>query len=180
MQKVSFHSLVLLHLLVYGLALFIIAPGAGWPAIALCAPLIWGSVIDIIRYEIPDEVSALLVLGGSIWIFTIPSLNAYEHILGALIWPVLFYAVRIGHFLFRKAHGLGLGDVKLIAGIGLWCGLLDTITVVLGAALAGILVLLLPRIMPGKRHAPPNQLMVAFGPYLCLSAWCVWLSKVGI
>ncbi|MFZ5963014.1 prepilin peptidase [Thalassococcus sp. BH17M4-6] len=152
----------------------VIAPGAGVWALILLVLLVWASWIDTRRFEIPDLSSALLVVSGLIWLTTRPALGVLPHLVGGLVWPLLFSAVAWGYERTRGKTGLGMGDVKLMAGIGLWCGLVDTILVVLGAALSGLLSLGIHAIVTGGKGIAHSKL--AFGPFLCLFAWCVWLT----
>lgn len=174
MQTFSPSALLLIHLVVYGLAMAAIAPGAGIWALVLLAPLVWASWIDTQRFEIPDLSSALLVISGLVWVTTKPAETAIPHLAAGLVWPLLFWAISCGYKRARGRTGLGMGDVKLMAGIGLWCGLADTILVVLGAALSGVLALCLHAIFKGGKGIAQSKL--AFGPFLCLFAWCVWLT----
>lgn len=174
MQTFSPLLLLLLHLVVYGLAMAILAPGAGIWALALLVPLVWASLVDVQRFEIPDLASALLVVSGVVWLAVRPPDAPKLHVVGGLIWPLLFFAVAWSYTWLRGRTGLGLGDVKLMAGIGLWCGSLGTILVVLGATLAGLFALVLHAAVTGRSNLTQSKL--AFGPFLCLFAWCIWLA----
>lgn len=166
--------LMLLHLAVYGLVLAFVAPASGmWPLV-LMGPLVWASWVDVQKLEIPDASSALLFCSGLLWLTTQTKYVILHHLLGAALWPLLFWAISWIYLKLRGRLGLGFGDVKLMAGIGLWCGLTDTILVVLGAALSGVCVLLLQAMATKTTDISNSKL--AFGPYLCLFAWGVWLA----
>jgi leader peptidase (prepilin peptidase)/N-methyltransferase len=167
-------SLLLLHLLAYGALLSWLAPGAGWPALVLGAVLIWVSMVDFRTYEIPDTASALLAVTALVWLWPQDRTTQIDAALGAVFWPLAFWGIGALYLKARGIHGLGFGDVKLMAGIALWCGLLGTIWVVLGAALSGMAVIVL------RRAPAPTTQAVAFGPFLCLSAWHVWLTGTGL
>lgn len=72
----------------------------------------------------------------------------------------------------RDAEGLGLGDVKLIAALGAWCGAAALPVIILIASSSALAVLLARAVMGGKiaRNA-----RIAFGPYLAAAGWIAWL-----
>ncbi|MEM8694136.1 MAG: hypothetical protein AAGG57_19990 [Pseudomonadota bacterium] len=62
MQTASFLHLILLHILVYGATFWVF--GGSLPALGIGGLLIWASVTDLTRFEIPDVASiGLLALG---------------------------------------------------------------------------------------------------------------------
>ncbi|MEQ6204733.1 A24 family peptidase [Sulfitobacter sp. HNIBRBA2951] len=176
MQSLSLPVLILLHVLGYGAVLIVIGGPVIWSAGVFAVLLIWISVIDADRFEIPDMGAGLLALSGLLFLWGQDMAVVIDHILGGLIWPLLFWAIAYGYLRARGFHGLGFGDVKLMCGIGLWCGFFATTNVVLAASLGGIVILGLRALT--KRSLPRglNQSMVAFGPFLCLSAWTIWLA----
>ena len=73
--------------------------------------------------------------------------------------------------------GMGMGDAKLVAVLGLWLGALSPWAVVaglvLGFFLGGAVALgLLALRLAGRKD------MLAFGPYLCCGAWLSWAVAV--
>ncbi|MGC1498096.1 MAG: A24 family peptidase [Sulfitobacter sp.] len=175
MQSLSLPHLTLLHVLGYSL-IFLIANGSmTWPALVLGLLLIWISVIDADRFEIPDMAALLLALSGFVLLWGQPTIILLDRIIGSVVWPLLFWAIAYGYLRARGFHGLGFGDVKLMCGIGLWCGFIDTINVVIAASLGGIIVLGVQALLKRPALQSLGQSMVAFGPFLCLSAWTIWL-----
>ena len=72
----------------------------------------------------------------------------------------------------RGREGIGLGDAKLLAGIGAWVAWPGLATVVLIAALSGLGLALLQR----SRGKPIHMVdKLPFAPHLCIGAWLVWL-----
>jgi len=183
MKTAKLSALLAIHLLVYtavGLEALRVNPVAALPFGGL---LIWVSVHDIRRFQIPDIAVVLLVATGLVQSLKWPKTTMLDTVAGGVIWPALFWIVARGYREIRSRHGLGFGDVKLMAGIGLWCGFLGGITVVLAAALSGLAVLvilhLLNLLWRDAKH-PLGRSAVAFGPFLCLSAWYVWNKGMGI
>jgi leader peptidase (prepilin peptidase)/N-methyltransferase len=75
--------------------------------------------------------------------------------------------------MLRGREGLGLGDVKLMAGIGAGLGPMALPVVTLVAA---VLALAFAGIMAVQRRArPEGDLAIAFGAYLAGAAGLVWL-----
>lgn len=170
-------ALVALHLAVYaGFALW----GNGFQdvhpifALILAVSLIWISVIDIIRFEIPDLGAGLLAFTGVAFVVVSDAI-VLDHALGATIWPLLFWIVGTGYMRMRGWQGLGFGDVKLMVGIGVWLGFHQTTLVVFAAALSGILTMLVFGLMKRTSFVDIGSRAVAFGPFLCLSAWVTWV-----
>ncbi len=158
-----------LHLAVYSLPLALarLDWAQGLVAAGLAVMLIWISLVDLARYEIPDLASAMLVISGLAVTFATGG-SVVVHLVAGLIWGAAFAGVAFAYRRWRGFDGLGLGDAKLMVGIGTWLGPVAPASVVLGAALSGIGFILTMR--SGNRHSA-----IAFGPYLCFFAWVVWL-----
>ena len=142
-------------------------------AIGFGVVLIWISLVDLERHEIPDAASALLAVTG-LGVTAAHGVPVLIHLLAGLVWGGVFAGVALCYRRVRGFDGLGLGDAKLMVGIGAWLGPVAPASVVLGATLSGIgFILTMQR---GKQ-----QSAIAFGPFLCFFAWMVWLfGPVGI
>lgn len=163
-----------LHAIVYISVLVFLGKDSLLVAISIAVVLVWVSVWDFIFYEIPDSASLLLFLLGAVLLSRLGEGEAIEHVLTAIAWPALFYIVSIGYLRLRGRPGLGLGDVKLMIGVGLVCGPEATLQVVQGASLAGIASILLISMPSGNEM---DKYRIAFGPYLCFFCWVSWLAK---
>ncbi|NSX56999.1 prepilin peptidase [Parasulfitobacter algicola] len=166
--------LILLHITVYTVA-FAMLHGP-WFSIVFAGCLIWASVVDFERFEIPDLASIFLWITGLAVAFG-AGVFAW-HLAATVIWGALFWGVAAFYRQVRGWDGLGFGDVKLIAGIAAWTGFYGTIWVVFMAAIAGIGMLLISGVSKAGKFQGPQQSAVAFGPFLCLSAWAIWLIGV--
>ncbi len=163
-----------LHAVVYaGLAVIF------WPqpmvALVLAVLLVGISVADIQRFEIPDSFSALLVATGVVQL-VLTGANRLDHAVAFFAFPTVLYLVGVVYLRMRGQPGLGLGDVKLAAGLGLWLGVQGSVWTLLAASLSGIATLLA---IHSLRRRSAEDLIgsgVAFGPFLCLSAWAIWLQ----
>ena len=169
--------LVALHIPFYtgfAIARNAIVPMPFFPPLILGSLLIWISVVDIERMEIPNEASILLAFCGAMLTY-LAGYNLAEHLIAGLFWAGLFWVVGVSYAKLRGWDGLGFGDVKLMAGLGIWLGIADTTMVVFAAALTGILVILASKLAHRHSFVDIGTTAVAFGPFLCLSAWVFWL-----
>lgn len=157
----------------FGLAL-VIAPD-GW-AFGLLAPffavLLALTAIDLRTFRLPDAIvfpsssSALLLITAS------TSARGSLSLLSALLGSVAFAGpLLIVYVLVRRVYredGMGLGDVKLAALIGLVVGAFDLASVAVAAGVAillgGVVGLLALAMGAGRRARIP------FGPMLCVGA----------
>lgn len=129
------------------------------------------AILDMRHFILPDELTLPLVPAGlAVTWLTSPDLLP-DAVLGTITGFASFWLVREGYYRLRGREGLGFGDVKLMAGLGAWLGWQSLASVVLIAAMAG-LVVLLPLVM---RHEQVTGLRLPFGAYLALGAWLVWL-----
>lgn len=171
--------LILCHVLTYGFIAFFLQQDTEirWLTACLAAPVfIWISTVDFERYEIPDGATLLLLFIGLVGVFYIPGVAVADRVLGAVLWPAIFWFVAEFYVRLRGQYGLGFGDVKLMAAIGIWVGFTGTIFVILAASLGGILALAVVAVM---KRVPLDDLggsAIAFGPFLCISTWAIWLS----
>lgn len=138
----------------------------GWLLIALAA-------VDLERRRLPDPLTLALVAAGLVatWLRA-PSLLLAHALTAAAAWG-LFYLLGELYFRWRGRDGLGLGDAKMMAGLGAWVGPLGLPTALLIGGL-GALGALLAR--AAATRAPLSAgAAIAFGPYLALGGWLVWL-----
>lgn len=149
------------------------------PGIALMLVAAGGVVIADQRYQIiPDGVQATGAAGALIFLLWATELTGEGKLLRAAVGTgaaLSFFCLAKLYTLVRKREALGLGDIKLLAWLGLAFGA-GTIDVLLTSLIAGM-VFVIPRVFTGRlgRHAH-----FAFGPYLIFGAAAVALwSAVG-
>jgi leader peptidase (prepilin peptidase)/N-methyltransferase len=94
------------------------------------------------------------------------------HALAALGGFTVFAAIGLIYRRLRHREGMGLGDAKLLAAAGAWLGWQALPGLVVIAALAALAVALAQAVR-GARMAATTR--VAFGSYLALAFWLVWL-----
>lgn len=139
--------------------------GFGWLLLALV-------VTDWRAYLLPDGLVASLFLMGIGWVAIVNPDDWMNHATGAVAGGASFSLCRWMYRMIRKQEGLGLGDVKLVAALGLWLTWRGLSSVVLLAALGAFATLLLRL----NRQRPPSaKEYLPFGTYLSIGAWITWL-----
>ena len=137
--------------------------------------------IDLKHYIIPNSLNYVLIILGFIknfipnideFIFTslIPSMAG--GILGyGMIWLIIKLYKK-----FKNVDGMGFGDAKLFAGIGLWFGYQSVFIIIF---LASIIALLFvgPKLLKGKMKMK-NE--IPFGPFIILGnlIYIIFMDKI--
>jgi leader peptidase (prepilin peptidase) / N-methyltransferase len=137
----------------------------GWTLLAL-------AVIDWKHELLPDPLTLPLIPAGLAVAWAIDPEQLLAHAVGAAVGFLAFAALALAYERLRGREGLGLGDAKLLAAAGAWLGWQALPSVVVIAAVSGLLVALF--------HAARGQRLEAttrlpFGPHLALGFWLVWL-----
>ncbi|MDH3659739.1 MAG: A24 family peptidase [Alphaproteobacteria bacterium] len=169
-----FHPLIELSALAVALSAVIATAGwllvvslyLGWSLLAL-------AVIDQRHFILPDSLTLPLIPMGLAVAWTIDPGRIVPHLLGVIAGFLAFAAIGWLYRNLRGQDGLGLGDAKLLAAAGAWLGWQALPGVVGLASAAGLAIALL--------HAAGGRPMdgrsaIAFGPYLALALWLVWLA----
>lgn len=151
---------------------------------AFGAALLAGSVIDIHHRLLPDVITLGSVPFGvamaflpRAWVPLWP-VTRWESIIGVALGSGLFLFVLLIFKYFTGREGMGLGDVKLMAGIGAFMGYPALPAVIFFASLTGIVTWLL---LYAFKMAD-REYQLAFGPFLSAATMAVivlrpWLEK---
>ena len=134
---------------------------AQWSALAifiLCA--VPASVIDIRSYRIPDWLTLPCFALVSAILLVLDRTSFFPSISAAIFGAGLFLCVRLG------TKGLGLGDVKFAALVGLLCGIPGCFIAFFAAAASGLLVAV-PLVLS---HRIRKDTPIPFGPFLAFGA----------
>lgn len=155
-------TLAATYLATFGLALTSAPTDRLILAAILAAPLIWLSITDLARHEIPDLATATIALAGAVfqWHLHGPTLPFVLTLLSAAALTALFWAVGSLYFRRNGEEALGIGDAKLIGAATLCLGPGSVWAMLFLAATGGILALLLSR----RREKTARG--IAFGPFL--------------
>jgi leader peptidase (prepilin peptidase)/N-methyltransferase len=122
--------------------------------------------IDLRRGIIPDWLNLAIAVTGLVRAVIVDGAQAAfvagceGLLIGAIVW-----LLRSLYFMVRKYHGLGLGDVKLLAVSGIWIGVAGVPMQLLVASLTALLA-------AGAMHLAgrtwTRQTSLPFGPSLAL------------
>lgn len=134
------------------------------------------AVLDATDFYLPDELVALLALGGagSAWFFPPP---LADRLIGAAAGFATLWSVAAAYRWSRGREGLGGGDPKLFGAIGLWLGWRMLPSVLLIAGLVGLGWVAVRRLR-GQAVAADDAL--PFGTLLAIAAYPAWLVMVAM
>jgi leader peptidase (prepilin peptidase)/N-methyltransferase len=153
-------------------ALLVLPGWVAWAGAILGWALLTLAWIDQQHFLLPDVVTLPLALAGLAVAWLIDPATIPDHVIGAVAGFVVFTALAWLYRALRRRDGLGGGDAKLLGALGAWVGWQGLPTIVLYAAVSG-LVLALILAARGRRLELGHRL--PFGPHLCLGGWLVWL-----
>lgn len=146
----------------------------------LCLTALFGlcllalAVIDLKTFILPDGLNLAVFLLGcgmvamyrqEIWLW---------HAGGAVAGYGLLWLVEVAYRKLRGIDGLGRGDAKLLGAIGMWVGLQGIPPVLLIASLGGIVSVMVGSAL--RRQPLSGQTAIAFGPWIALGGYAVWLA----
>ena len=137
-------------------------------AYLFCSALFIGSIIDLQHMIIPDVISLGLVALTPLVVYLHPELDWKSASIGVVGGGALLYVISWGYWLLRRKVGMGMGDVKLLAGIGGWLGYQGILTTVLYASVLGTVVSILLILI--KKKGYNLQTAFPFVPFLSLGA----------
>ena len=134
----------------------------------LTSCLILISLIDYKTQIIPDGLVGVIAVSGVLYnLLYVP-----QGIMDMLFGGTLGFAVMLLIFIISRG-GMGGGDVKLSAAVGLWLGVEGMLLFLLLAfIMGGVISLLL--LVSGVKHKGDA---VPFGPFLCLAAFVTVLYQ---
>jgi len=117
-----------------------------WDSLALLCMVvtlfafIWMSIIDLKIRILPDELNLAVAVCGLLFHFALnwSYLSPLECVMGALAGGGVLLAIRTVANRIYGMDTLGLGDVKLLAAVGLWLGPENTMLALSAGAFAGL------------------------------------------
>lgn len=139
-----------------------------WVLLALIA-------CDLIWFRLPDLLTAmLLIIALALSWFTL-LLPLPQALLGGAVGVGSFWAIRWGYRRLRGREGLGLGDVKLMAGLGAALGPYDLPLMLLLASLSALAVALVGRARSDRALRATRPL--PFGAALAAATGVLWIVR---
>jgi len=127
--------------------------------------------IDLKHFIIPDSLNLLLALTGLIKNFTPISIQPMQisflnSIIGGLVGFFLIYSIIFLYRYFKNREGMGLGDAKLMVGIGLLLGWQSTPIILFLASILGLLFVIPSLINKTKKLTTE----IPFGPFIIIGS----------
>lgn len=135
------------------------------------------SWIDFRHMIIPNILNAGLALSGIFVSVLILQNSILSVMLQSAAVVVFFWAIAQLYIWFRKALGLGGGDVKFLGAAACWVGILGLPWALLIACLSGLTFVLCGHLMGYKLRAEQR---LAFGPHLSLGLFATWMMRDAI
>lgn len=140
-----------------------------WLMWSLLLPLV---VIDARHMLLPDCLTQPLLWTGLMFHALFRTLPLTDAIYGAAAGYLSLWLVYWAFRLLTGREGLGYGDFKLLAALGAWCGWQALPSIVLIAALGGIIMHCLLKPFENKNN------LISFGPYIAFSGLVVFISQI--
>ncbi|WP_336218744.1 A24 family peptidase [Citrobacter amalonaticus] len=140
-----------------------------WVMWSLLLPLV---VIDARHMLLPDCLTQPLLWCGLLFHALFQTLPLTDAVYGAVAGYLSLWSVYWVFRLLTGREGLGYGDFKLLAALGAWCGWQVLPSILLIAALGGIVVHVLLKPLANKNT------LISFGPYLAFSGLAVFIAQV--
>ncbi len=135
-------------------------------ACGFCAVMIVLAMIDYEHYLLPDSVTKPGILVGLILQFWVSWSTPSDAVLGVLLGAGVLAAMTWGWYWWKGVHGMGFGDIKMLAMVGAFLGWQGVISTLLLGSLAGTVVGL-GQILRGRMGLKSK---LPFGVFLALGA----------
>jgi leader peptidase (prepilin peptidase) / N-methyltransferase len=148
---------------------------SGWLLLVSCAlgwTLLTLAAIDQRHFLLPDVLTLPLIPAGLLVAWAIDPALVMSHLVGVFAGFASFAAIAFAYRRLRRREGLGLGDAKLLAAAGAWLGWQALPGLVVIAAVCALAIALARTVAGGALSATTK---IAFGSYLALAFWLVWL-----
>ncbi len=161
------------------------ALGVGATTIFMAPPHLWAislalgftltllGAIDIKHMRLPDVLTLPLLGTGLVYLAWWDTELLLPHVLAVVAGFLLFFAISRVYEKVRERPGLGLGDAKLFGAGGAWVGLTGLPSVLLIAAISGLIWVFLHRLI--RPDSVSESTRIPFGPWLCLGIWITWV-----
>lgn len=133
-------------------------------AAAFCATMIVLAMIDLEHYLLPDAITKPGILIGLILQFQVSWSTPRDAVLGVLLGAGVLAALTWGWYWWKGVHGMGFGDIKMLAMVGAFLGWQGVIVTLLLGSLVGSVVGL-GQILRGRMRLKSK---LPFGVFLAL------------
>jgi len=136
-------------------------------AFILFSLLLISSVIDIRHLIIPDGISLGLVVSTPLVVYLLPNYPWQDALIGVLLGGGSLYFVAWIYWLTRRMAGMGMGDVKLLAGVGGWLGWQSIFPIILYSSVLGSILGIFLMVIQKRKDL---KFEIPFGPFLAVGA----------
>lgn len=165
------------------------AASGAWGEVIVALPLValLGAAcsVDAVCHRLPNRILARAAMWTGTATLALALFNAAtgtppSEASWAVLWSFLCAVsagVMVGAMALLPGSGMGLGDAKLCAVLGLWLGYFGgayaAMGIILGFFIGGIVAIaLMASRLVGRKT------LIAFGPYLSLGGWLTWMLAV--
>jgi leader peptidase (prepilin peptidase)/N-methyltransferase len=120
--------------------------------------------IDLRTFRLPDLITLPLIFLGLCFngFSNLPFVDPQESILGTLLGYLFLWLLNRVYRYIRQQDGIGMGDAKLLAGLGAWLGLHALPGILFIASTMGTIGGILWLRLNKQKHSSPFP----FGPFL--------------
>ena len=147
-------------------------------AVPLIVLLSFIFLTDLKAFIVPDHgILSGTIIGLLFAVLEIPGLpNLRQALLGGLCGFALIYSINALYHLWRGRDGMGFGDVKLMAMLGVWLGPASLLPILFVASMAGVVFGCAMNLVGAKYHGLV-LVKVPFGCFLAIAsiAWLLLL-----
>lgn len=124
---------------------------------AFACVLLAVALIDLDTLRIPDILSLPLLPLGLLAAWAVgPTLHVTveQSLLGLLIGGGTLLVITYGYFALTGREGMGLGDYRLMAGVGAWLGWQSLLFLLMASAIQGLLFAAVVKLLRLEGHLP--------------------------
>lgn len=132
------------------------------------------AIADARWFRLPDALNFVLA-AAAFALAALPSGMGLHALFGALFGAISFLILRVTYKWLRGREGLGLGDVKLMIGLGAFVGPFTLPWMLMIAACTALSVALVQHFTSGERV--DGQTPLPFGTALCAATFAIWLAR---
>ena len=177
-NNIKLKNIYIKYILIYFISLFCLTNNRGITdtiiSVPFCFAMVLAFVLDMVFMIIPDTSVLLIFSCGIVKNIVAFSKNGMvSSILGLIVGGLTFWIINYICEKITKKAGFGMGDIKLLASLGLFFGLKGIIVVMLLSvgisAIFSIIFLVIKAIRKKEGEYIP------FGPFIVISSFLVYI-----
>lgn len=135
--------------------------------ILLISTLVYLAYIDLRTFRLPDVVTLPLMISGLLFnAFFKPGFSDFSSaVIGTIVGFGFLWGLNSLYRLTKKQNGIGMGDAKLLAGLGAWLGWAPLPGLLLIASISG----LVGGVLWIRYHQENLRSAFPFGPFIAFA-----------